>query len=206
MPPIPLPVPTPGLPFSNIANVVPPPPQDPPSVDDVLLAKAYAQRALVAGELLLLLLSPSNLFAEKYPGQIDRQTTVGALVYADSILAAASGGGVSFISPPLTFSTTISRCATLLYKPINTRLDGINTRIDGIFAKIDQFFAKIDQLIISTAKNHNRTLGDGRPVAFVPVPFPDGTMPSGNNDTPTALADAATEGVVREAIGCSAVY
>ncbi|KAJ7811598.1 hypothetical protein B0H14DRAFT_2859448 [Mycena olivaceomarginata] len=182
MPPIPLPVPTPGLPFSNIANVVPPPPQDPPSVDDVLLAKAYAQRVVL-------------------------QTTVGALVYADSILAAASGGGVSFISPPLTFLNTT----------------------------INQFFAKIDQLIISTAKNHNRTLGDGRPVAFVPVPFPDGTMPSGNNDTPTALTDAAVidnlsanelraychayypnrgydngqqqpdRRVVREAIGCSAV-
>jgi hypothetical protein len=50
MPPVPLPVPTPNLPFSNIANVVPHPPNDPPSVADVIAAKNYAQRALTAGE------------------------------------------------------------------------------------------------------------------------------------------------------------
>ncbi|KAJ7200013.1 hypothetical protein GGX14DRAFT_401019 [Mycena pura] len=68
---------------------------------------------------------------------------------------------------------------------MDKRFDDIDDRIDGVFANL-----KIDQLITTTAKNHSRTLVDGRPVAFVPVPFPDGTMPSGNVNTPTALTNA----------------
>ncbi|KAJ7917955.1 hypothetical protein B0H13DRAFT_2439632 [Mycena leptocephala] len=96
------------LTFSNIQNVVPPAPQDPPSVGDVISAKKYAQRALIAG-------------------------------------------GLS---------------SRTLFIPINTRLDAIDARLDGIVVKIDQ-------LTIFASKNYNRTLGDGRPVPFAPVPFPD---------------------------------
>ncbi|KAJ6588575.1 hypothetical protein B0H19DRAFT_1100144 [Mycena capillaripes] len=80
MPPVALPIPAPNLPFSNIVNVIPPAPQDPPSIDDVISAKNYAHRALVA---------------EQYAGQTDKDTTAGALVYLGSILVAASGGAAA---------------------------------------------------------------------------------------------------------------
>ncbi|KAJ7190510.1 hypothetical protein GGX14DRAFT_604146 [Mycena pura] len=177
MPPVPLPVPTPGLPFSNIANVVPAAPQDPPSVDDVILAKAYAQRALVA---------------EKYPGQIDRQTTVGALVYADpSWLPHPVARALQPINQRLNDMNKRFDDMDKRFDDMDKRFDDMDKRFDDIDDRIDGVFAKIDQLITTTAKNHNRTLVDGRPVAFVPVPFPDGTMPSGNVNTPTALTNAA---------------
>ncbi|KAF7339256.1 hypothetical protein MVEN_02003600 [Mycena venus] len=164
MPPAPLPVPTPNLPFSNIANVVPHPPNDPPSVADVIAAKNYAQRALTAAQ---------------YPNQIDAQTTSGALVYAHSILAAASGGAAA---PPW-FADALQ----LGLRQITTRLDAIEDRLDGIDTRLNSIDTKIDQLTIFASQNHNRTLGDGRPVPFKPVPFPDGSLPSENDNTPTAL-------------------
>ncbi|KAJ6610854.1 hypothetical protein B0H10DRAFT_401643 [Mycena sp. CBHHK59/15] len=113
--------------------------------------RSMPKEPLVQVSFLFLLLSPSNIFAEQYPGQIDKQTTVGALVYADSILAAASGG----VAAPLWFAQAMR----LALQPTNTRLDGIDRRLDGIDgrldgidARIDGIFAKIDQLITSTAK------------------------------------------------------
>ncbi|KAJ7936484.1 hypothetical protein B0H13DRAFT_2303525 [Mycena leptocephala] len=151
MAPVPLPVPTPNLTFSNIQNVVPPAPQDPPP-----LAMLYQPRSMPNGPLSL-------------PGQIDAQSTVGALVagfedfmrpksitslrwaalsgpiiillassstcsalYADSILAAASGGHAA--SAPPWFAQALQ----LGLQPINTRLDAIDARLDGIVVKIDQ--------------------------------------------------------------------
>ncbi|KAJ7633752.1 hypothetical protein B0H17DRAFT_1187553 [Mycena rosella] len=125
MPPVPLPVPTPNLPFSNIANVIPHPPNDPPSVADVIAAKNYAQRALTAAQ---------------YPNHIDAQTTSDALVYAHSILAAASGGAAA---PPW-----FAEALKLGLTPITTRLDDINGRLDGIDTRLDSIVTKIDQLTI----------------------------------------------------------
>ncbi|KAJ6512634.1 hypothetical protein C8R45DRAFT_960948 [Mycena sanguinolenta] len=48
---------------------------------------------------------------------------------------------------------------------------------------------KIDDLRIFMRKNYNLALGDGRAVPFEAVPFPDGTMPSTNSNTPTALTN-----------------
>lgn len=53
--PVPLPEPTPGLPFSA-QDFIPPTPNDPPNFNDVIRAKEYAQRALISGELLCSLL------------------------------------------------------------------------------------------------------------------------------------------------------
>ncbi|KAF8200441.1 hypothetical protein K438DRAFT_1933039 [Mycena galopus ATCC 62051] len=159
MPPVPLPVPTPNLPFSNIGNVVPTPPNDPPSVVDVIAAKKYAERARTAAQ---------------YSDQIDDQTTVDALAYENAILAAASGDAAA---PPW-FDAALDRGLA----PIKNRLDTIAGRLDSIVTKIDQ-------LTIFACRNHNRTLGDGRPVAFKPVPFPDGSLPSENDNTSTALTN-----------------
>ncbi|KAF8144461.1 hypothetical protein K438DRAFT_580627 [Mycena galopus ATCC 62051] len=204
MPPVPLPVPTPNLPFSNIGNVVPNPPNDPPSVADVIAAKKYAERARTAAQ---------------YPNHIDDQTTAGALVYENAILAAASAGAAA---PPW-FAAALD----LGLRPIKTRLDAIEGRLDGIDTRLDSIVTKIDQLTIfasqnssgqyrhqdrpiddfcissehlyhlthpspiSTLQNHNRTLGDGQPEPFKPVPFPDGRLPSENDNTPTALTNLA---------------
>ncbi|KAJ6519131.1 hypothetical protein C8R45DRAFT_950323 [Mycena sanguinolenta] len=159
--PIPSPIPTPNLPFSNIVNVVPPPPQDPPTDDDVYAAKQYVEKALTA---------------EKYAGNIDRISVVGALIYQDSILAAASGGHAA---PPW-FQAALD----LALQPLKRQLSDTGDKIEGIYAKIDH-------LISTLAKNQNRALGDGEPVSFVPVPFADGSMPSANPATPTPLTSVA---------------
>ncbi|KAJ7823283.1 hypothetical protein B0H13DRAFT_1919732 [Mycena leptocephala] len=136
----------------------------------------------------------------QYTNQIDAQSTAGALVYADSILAAASGG----VAAPPWFAQALQ----LGLQPITTRLDDIDERLDGIDTCLDSIVTKIDQLMNFASQNHNRTLGDGRPVPFKPVPFPDGSMLSENDDviaylitcgkytltplqTPTALTNLA---------------
>ncbi|KAK7006198.1 hypothetical protein R3P38DRAFT_3037265 [Favolaschia claudopus] len=54
---------------------------------------------------------------------------------------------------------------------------------------IKQLEAKIDDLRISTKKKYNCALAEGRTVPFDAVPFPDGTLPSAQTNTPTALAN-----------------
>lgn len=49
------------------------------------------------------MLSSSNFLSAGHPGQIDARSTANALIYADSILAAASGGGAWFTSPDSPF-------------------------------------------------------------------------------------------------------
>ncbi|KAJ7121086.1 hypothetical protein C8R44DRAFT_981926 [Mycena epipterygia] len=95
-------------------------PRTPPSDDDVLSAKNYAQRA------------PN---AEKYPSQIDKKTTVGALVYADSILAATSDAVA-----PAWFGPAMQ----VALQPIHARLDAINASLGGIDARLDGIGARLD--------------------------------------------------------------
>ncbi|KAF8189277.1 hypothetical protein K438DRAFT_1833226 [Mycena galopus ATCC 62051] len=110
--------------------------------------------------------------APRVKGFLFPLTTAGALVYENAILAAASGGAAA---PPW-FDAALDRGLA----PIKNRLDTIEGRLDSIITKIDQ-------LTIFACQNHNRTLGDGRPVAFKPVPFPDGSLPSENDNVITYL-------------------
>ncbi|KAF8176198.1 hypothetical protein K438DRAFT_1979326 [Mycena galopus ATCC 62051] len=52
-----------------------------------------------------------------------------------------------------------------------------------------QLEPKIDDLRIFARKNYNLALGDGRSVPFEAVPFPDGTMPGAESNTPTPLGN-----------------
>ncbi|KAJ7077072.1 hypothetical protein C8R44DRAFT_723423 [Mycena epipterygia] len=151
MPPVPLPVTTPNLPFSNIANVVPHLPNDPPSVADVIAAKNYAQRAITAGERLSV-----SSGALPHLVVVHRAFDLFLFVFSSSQRSAAA--------PPW-FADALKLGLT----PITTRLEAIEDRLDGIDTRLDSI-------------NHNRTLGDGRPIPFKLVPFPDGSLPSENND------------------------
>ncbi|KAJ7712947.1 hypothetical protein B0H16DRAFT_1479028 [Mycena metata] len=186
MPPVPLPVPTPNFPFSNIANVVPHTPNDPPSVADVIAAKNYAQRALTAGKRPYVFSTPFSI--SRQPNTLSR-STIGPLL-------ALSFMRIPFWVPHLAVYSAaappwFADALNLGLNPINTRLDAIEDRLHEIDTRLDNIVTKIDQLTIFASQNHNRTLGDGRPVAFKPVAFPDGSLPSENDNTPTALTNLA---------------
>ncbi|KAJ7747011.1 hypothetical protein B0H16DRAFT_1852004 [Mycena metata] len=166
MTPIPSPIPNP--PFANIANVVPPPPQDPPTIDDVIRAKVYAQRALVA---------------ELYPDQIDDATIAGALVYQDSILAASSAGAAA---PPW-FGDAMKQALEPIEKALDDvkqRCRQLNTRLNDIDARFDTN-ALVNDFYDTELQPHVR-----RWTPFVAVPFPDGKLPADDLTTPTPLTDA----------------
>ncbi|KAJ7841844.1 hypothetical protein B0H13DRAFT_2676689 [Mycena leptocephala] len=165
----PSPVRTAGLPFTNTINL-PPVPADPPTPLDIIRAKQYAQQALIA---------------ELQTNSIDDETLASSLVYADSILSAASQGA----APPWfadAMKTALDRHTEDMKKLLDEQKDDI----------VDQLKAlerKIDKVSISTAKAYNRTLLDGKATPFVPVPFPNGVEPSANDNktnTPLMTTDA----------------
>jgi hypothetical protein len=94
MPAVPLPDRTAGLPFTNTINL-PPVPADPPTPLDIIRAKQYVQQALIAGELYVPYMCLPHDLAELQTNSIDDETLASSLVYADSILSAASQGGAS---------------------------------------------------------------------------------------------------------------
>ena len=121
-------------------------------------------------------LLPSNVAAEKYPGQIDEASTAKALIYADSILGAASGGGELFMSYARFFSPQAPAAAPSWFAPalhaqldvrfnqmetrfnqvdtrlnqmdtrLNTRLDHINMRFNVINARLDDIETHLDDI------------------------------------------------------------
>ena len=110
-------------------------------------------------------LLPSNVAAEKYPGQIDEASTAKALIYADSILGAASGGGELFMSYARFFSPQAPAAAPSWFAPalhaqldvrfnqmetrfnqVDTRLDHINMRFNVINARLDDIETHLDDI------------------------------------------------------------
>ncbi|KAJ7497964.1 hypothetical protein B0H11DRAFT_1998036 [Mycena galericulata] len=121
---------------------------------------------------------PSTLDILHERGQSDNISTAAAYVYEDSVLAAASNGirlqgALQAVLGPALQAALPAALLAALPAALQAALLPIET--------------KIDQLCIFTAKNYNRTLVDGKAIPFAPVPFPDGTLPSANINTPTAL-------------------
>ncbi|KAJ6525273.1 hypothetical protein DFH09DRAFT_1188747 [Mycena vulgaris] len=108
---------------------------------------------------------------------IDDATIKSDLVYHHSVLSAVSGGAAA----PEWFAPAMDAAL----QPIEDRLKTLEDKVDrlkNLEDKVDDMRNTLVGLTISTAKNHNRNLRDGKVTAFVPVLFPDGTMPFDNNN------------------------
>ncbi|KAJ6463953.1 hypothetical protein C8R45DRAFT_504492 [Mycena sanguinolenta] len=178
-----LPYRTPNTRFAmNVA--LPPPPQDPPTDEDVVRAMKYKEQAM----------------GSAMRGDSDQFSIANAFVYEHCILAAVSNR----LAAQSWFPTTLADC---LATSVSGALAALPAASEGPPVPVDvqaalqaalqvvlppllaPIEAKIDRLSIFAIKNYNRKLMGGKPVPFQPVPFPDGKLPSAATNTPTTFSD-----------------